>query len=106
MRTIELELPDDLAEFFGGSDADLAREIRLAAAIEWYRQGLVSQGKAAEIAGVGRTHFLLALGRAKVDAFQTTEAELRQEVDRGLEAHRRRLAADLPHEVGVAGDPE
>jgi predicted HTH domain antitoxin len=106
MKTVELELPDDLAEFFGGSDEDLAREIRLAAAIEWYRRGLVSQGKAAEIAGVGRTNFLLALGRAKVDAFQITEAELKQEVERGLEARGQRLTADLPHEVGVAGDPE
>ena len=106
MKTIEVELPDDLAEFLGCSDADLAREIRLAAAIEWYRQGLVSQGKAAEIAGVGRTNFLLALGRAKIDAFQITDAELRQEVERGVEAHRQRLAADLPHEAGVGGDPE
>jgi predicted HTH domain antitoxin len=106
MKTIELELPDVLTEFSGGSDEDLAREIRLAAAIEWYRQGLVSQGKPAEIAGVGRTNFLLALGRAKVDAFQITEAELKQEVESGLEARRQRLAADLPHEVGVAEDPE
>jgi predicted HTH domain antitoxin len=106
MKTIALNVPDDLAEFFGGSDEDLAREIRLAAAIEWYRQGLVSQGKAAEIAGLGRTPFLLALGRAKVDAFQITDAELEQEVERGLEAHRQRLAADLPHEAGVAGHPE
>jgi predicted HTH domain antitoxin len=106
MKTIALEVPDDLAESFGGSDEELAQAIRLAAAIEWYRQGLVSQGRAAEIAGLGRTSFLLALGRAKVDAFQITEAELKQEVARGLEAHRQRLAADLPHEVRAAGHPK
>jgi predicted HTH domain antitoxin len=106
MKTIALEVPDDLADMFGGSDEELAREIRLAAAIEWYRQELVSQGKAAEIAGLSRARFVLALGRAKVDAFQITEAELEQEVERGLEAHRQRLPADLPHEVGVAGPPE
>jgi predicted HTH domain antitoxin len=106
MKTIALEVPDDLAEFFGGSDEELATEIRLAAAIEWYRRGVVSQGKAAEIAGMSRTNFLLALGRAGVDAFQISEAQLKQEVERGLEAHRQRLAADLPHETGVAGSPE
>ena len=66
MKTIVLEVPDDLAEMFGGSDEELAREIRLAAAIEWYRDELVSQGKAAEIAGLSRANFLLALGRVKV----------------------------------------
>lgn len=106
MRTIALEVPDDLADVLGGSDEELAREIRVAAAIEWYREGLVSQGKAAEIAGLSRTRFLLALGRAKVDAFQITEAELEQEVERGLEAHRQRLAVDLSHEVGATGPPE
>jgi hypothetical protein len=53
-----------------------------------------------------RTSFLLALGRAKVDAFQISEAELKEEVDRGLEAYRERLAAGLPHEAGIAGNPE
>jgi predicted HTH domain antitoxin len=106
MKTIALEVPDDPADFFGGSDEELAKEIRRAVAIEWYRQGVVSQGKAAEIAGMSRTNFLLALGRAGVDASQITESELKQEIERGLEAHRQRLAAHLPHEVGVAGPPE
>lgn len=106
MKTITVEVPDDLAEVIGGSEEGLAREIRLAAAVEWYRQGLVSQGKAAQVAGLSRSQFLLALGRAGIDAIQITEAELEREVARGLEAHRQRLAADLPHEVGVAGSPE
>ncbi len=84
MKTITLEVPDDLAGFFGGSDEEVARENRQAAAIQWYRQGLVSQGKAAEIAGLSRTKFLLAPGRAKVDAFEITEAELERKVERGL----------------------
>jgi hypothetical protein len=66
----------------------------------------VSQGRAAEIAGIDQTSFLLALGRAKVDAFQITECELKEQVERGLEARRQRLAADLPHEARVAGHPE
>jgi predicted HTH domain antitoxin len=106
MKTIALEVPDDLVGLSGGSDDDLARDLRLAAAIQWYSQGIVSQGRAAEIAGMDRTSFLLALGRAKVDAFQITEAELKEAVDRGLEAYRQRLATGLPHEAGTAGNPQ
>jgi predicted HTH domain antitoxin len=101
MKTITIELPDE-PPF---ADEELAREVRLAAAIRWYDQGLISQGKAAEIAGLDRTGFLLALGQAKVDAFQIGDAELKEEVERGLEAHRQRLAADLPESGGPARDP-
>ena len=106
MKTIPLEVPEDLVGFSGGSDEQLARDLRVAAAIQWYSQGVVSQGRAAEIAGLDRTSFLLALGRAKVDAFQISEAELKQELELGLEARRQRLAADLPHEAGTVGHPE
>ncbi len=105
MKMIALEVPDDLVGF-SAADEELAHDLRLAAAIQWYSQGVVSQGRAAEIAGLARTSFLLALGKAKVDAFQITEAELKEEVERGLEARRQRLAADLPDEVRIAGRPE
>src|SRR3981081_2229399 len=101
MKTIALEVPDDLVGLSGGSDEELARDLQLAAAIQWYSQGVVSQGRAAEIAGLDRTSFLLVLSRAKSDAFQITDAELKEEVERGLEAHRQRLAVDLPHEAGI-----
>ncbi len=91
MKTIALEVPDDLVGPSGSSNEELAHDLRLAAAIQWYSQGIVSQGRAAEIAGLDRTRFLLALGKAKVDAFQITEAELKQEVERGLEARRERM---------------
>jgi predicted HTH domain antitoxin len=97
MKTIAPEVPDDLVWLNGGSDEELARDLRLAAAIQWYSQGIVSQGRAAEIAGLNRTSFLLELGKAKVDAFQITEAELKEELEPGLEARRQRLTADASH---------
>ena len=45
-------------------------ELRLAAAVKWYELGLVSQGRAAEIAGLSRAEFLAALGRYGVSPFQ------------------------------------
>ena len=57
--------------------------MRLAAAIHWYSQGMVSQGKAAEIAGVSRAEFLEELFQRKIPAIQVTIEELREELRRG-----------------------
>ncbi len=64
--------------------------------IGWAPSALNSQTRF-EIAGLDRTSFLLALGRAKIDAFQITEAELKQEVERGLEARRLNGDAKAAH---------
>ncbi len=56
--------------------------MRLAAAIDWYRQGLVSQGRAAEIAGVSRADFIEALAARKIEVVQIDPDELEQELNR------------------------
>jgi len=56
--------------------------MRLAAAVKWYELGLVSQGKAAEIAGVTRQAFIDSLARFQVSPFQVTPDELVQEWNR------------------------
>lgn len=97
----------DLLTAGGNNDAAPAQEGgRLASVIPWFTQGLISQGKAAEIAGIGLSDFLTALGRAKVDAFQISETELKREVERGLEAYRERLAVHIPDSVGTARHSE
>jgi predicted HTH domain antitoxin len=80
MKTITIEIPDDLPLEFAASDEDLARQFRLAAAILWYDQGLISQGKGAELAGLTRVEFIDALGPANVSAIQTSVEELRAEM--------------------------
>jgi predicted HTH domain antitoxin len=52
------------------------RELRLAAAIKWYENGMVSQNRAAEIVGISRAEFIEALGRFKVTPFQVNAEEL------------------------------
>ena len=64
------------------SPHEFAAEMRLAAAIHWYSQGMVSQGKAAEIAGMDRAQFLDELFRRKVPAVQASLEELREELRR------------------------
>jgi len=52
------------------------RELRIAAAVKWYELRRISQGRAAEIAGLSRAEFIDALGRYEVSPFQETIAYL------------------------------
>lgn len=58
-----------------------ARELRLAAAVKWYEVRRVSQGRAAEIAGLSRGEFIDALGRYGISPFQQTADELVQDAE-------------------------
>ncbi len=83
MPTVTLELPEEVFSALRRSPEEFARELRLAAAIHWYERGEVSQEKAASIAGMDRTEFLLALAREKADAFVVDFDDLKQELERG-----------------------
>jgi predicted HTH domain antitoxin len=56
--------------------------MRLAAAVKWYEIEMISQAKAAEIAGVSRQEFLEALARFNVSPFQVTPEEMAEELAR------------------------
>jgi predicted HTH domain antitoxin len=63
MRQITIDVPEKvlLAEKM---DVDaFGRELRLLAAVKMYELGRLSSGRAAELAGMSRVEFLLALGR-------------------------------------------
>jgi predicted HTH domain antitoxin len=81
MATVTVEVPDGAFSALRRSPEEFAREMRIAAAIQWYHQALISQGKAAEIAGLTRAEFLDALFRAKVPASQVTVEELKEELE-------------------------
>ena len=103
--TFTIELPESLLMPFAGTPEMFAREVRLAAAIEWYREGRISQGKGAEIAGLSRIDFLAALCRAKVPACQVTVDELMEEVDRARDADREPAAGNVTGSGEPLGDP-
>lgn len=78
-----LDIPVELLSAMRQSPDEFLREMRLAAAMHWYARGAISQEKAAEVAGLDRTDFLLALAREKVPAFTVDFDQLREEISRG-----------------------
>jgi predicted HTH domain antitoxin len=83
MAQVVFEFPPTVFSALRKAPEEFATEMKLAAAIHWYSQGLVSQGKAAEIAGVGRADFLEELFQRKIPAVQVSIEELREELRRG-----------------------
>ena len=82
MTTLTIDLPDELYETLRRSPTEVQKDVRLAAAIRWYSQGLISQERAAAIAGLDRTDFLMTLAREKVDAFHVDLDQLARETSR------------------------
>ena len=80
---ITIDLPRDVFSALRQDPESFVREMRLAAAIQWYESRRISQGKAAEIAGLSRAEFLAELGKAGVSPFQSTLDELIQEAGGG-----------------------
>lgn len=77
--TVHFELSDKVASALSRSPEDLAQEIRKAVAVKWFETGVLSQGAAAELAGVSRATFHDVLYRYNAAAFQISPEELRQE---------------------------
>ena len=80
MPQLTLQLPESAFSALQKDPEEFAEEIRLAAAVKWYELGIVSQEKAAEIAGLPRAAFITALSRFQVSPFQYTAAELHEEL--------------------------
>ncbi len=81
MATIEVTVPEELFTSLHKSAEQVARDVQVAAIVGWYAEGLVSQGRAAELAGLSRYDFLDELARRKVPAIQMTPEELRAELE-------------------------
>lgn len=75
-HTIQIDLADDVLLGMQKDDRSMAAEMRLAAAAKWYECGILTQEKAAVVAGLSRAEFLTALARFSVSPFQETKDEI------------------------------
>jgi predicted HTH domain antitoxin len=80
MTQLAIDLPEDAFSALRLAPRELANEMRVAAAVQWYGERRVSQGKAAEIAGISRVAFVDELRRRHVAAIQIDAEELDAEL--------------------------
>lgn len=73
MGTVTLEIPEEFARSFGATDEEATRNARIELAVQMYREGKWSTGKAAEFVGMTRISFMDLLRDRKVEMPYTQE---------------------------------
>jgi predicted HTH domain antitoxin len=73
MGTVTIDIPDGFARSFGESEEEVRRNAKLELAIEMYREGKWSTGKAAEFAALYVGKFMDVLRERKVGLPYTAE---------------------------------
>lgn len=82
MTEVTINLPEEAFLNSKRTPEEFVRDLRLAAAMFWYRKGEISQEKGAQIAGLNRRDFLEELATEKIDVFQVDFDDLEGELER------------------------
>jgi predicted HTH domain antitoxin len=78
---IRIEIPDELAAVLRRTPEELGYDLRLRALAGLVERGLISSGRAAELAGVSRREFLDWCGRWHIRIHRWSDSELEHEID-------------------------
>lgn len=73
MSTLTLEIPEEFANSFGATQEEASRNAKTELAIEMYREGKWSTGKAGKFCGMTRIAFMDLLRDRKVEMPYTLE---------------------------------
>lgn len=78
-RRIAVDIPESVLLAEKTDEGAFARELRMLAAAKLYELGRLSSGRAAELAGMSRVEFLLALERYRVFPLAAELTDLERE---------------------------
>lgn len=81
MEKLVLEVPGEVLVSLKESPQEFSKNILMLSAIKLYEMGKLSSGRAAQLAGLSRVHFLQSLSSYNVPIFDLTEDELLQDVN-------------------------
>lgn len=81
MSSMTVDIPSELGTALGKRPAEVAKEIRLMAALKLYESGRISSGLAASLADMPRVEFLLQCGQYGVSVFQQTPEEVTDDAE-------------------------
>jgi predicted HTH domain antitoxin len=88
VKSYTIELPESAFSALRKPPAEFIEEMKRAAVVKWYEAGLISQDKAAEIAGLSRYEFLGLLSQYNVSTMQYTRETLEEELNYAPDEHR------------------
>ncbi|HXU46874.1 MAG TPA: UPF0175 family protein [Thermoanaerobaculia bacterium] len=83
MVSLKIDVPEEAFSALRIGPAHFAEELRFAAAVQWYHQGLISGSKAGQIAGMTRLAFLDELARRRLDTVKLDLDDLEAELGDG-----------------------
>ncbi len=79
-EVLNIQVPSEVRQMLNRTSEELARDIRLYAALMLFRLGKLSSGAAAEMAGVPRVMFLDLCADYNIPISQITGDDLRREL--------------------------
>ncbi len=80
MSAVRLEIPEETLISLKTDVESFGQDLKMLGAVKLFELGKLSSGRAAQLAGMTRVEFLLALRHFQVSPFQMTAEELRRDV--------------------------
>jgi len=81
-EVLTVAIPSEIREMLNRTSGEMARDLRLYAALMLFRLGKLSSGAAAEMAGLPRVMFLDLCAEYDIPVSQITSEDLRRELER------------------------
>ncbi len=79
--SLKLDMPEEALSALRQDPDGFTKELRLAAAVKWYEMGIISQERAAGIAGLPWEQFIFSLAKFGVSPFQYSVDEIKEELE-------------------------